>query len=505
MDSGSEMAVPEDIRRIPRPVNTVVEGRPNKDGTMRYIVRERSGTVYSNGRSRPRNGGVVGYIIDGRFVGRSDIEPVGPDEVSMITWAVERLALDSSADIIEDLREVYSETDAEMLYAMAILRVRHPELRNSRMKRDYRESILSEIFPNLPMSKNSVSEFLQNVGSAGDRMQTFLRTRCSRQSAGALVAVDGMLLTDNSDVNNLSNLSRKTRVRGNRDISMLFAFNVQKLEPICFTVYPGNMIDSKVYADFIESNDLRDAILVGDKAFTANAARGRFDGGRDLHYLFPIRRNAEVIGKLHLHDFNTVLKTYRGVTYCVSTDPRTRIRYYAFRDAERAADDETAYLESKRKAGKGVDSETLAKMRSSWGTIIFQSDLDLPAESVYDMYMQRWTIEEMFRMYKHIEEFDDTRVQSDYSVIGEQFVNFLSTIITSRIMNVFLEKGLLEKCGYTEVMDVLRRGLKFRNEKGEWVFRAQTDKEKDMLRKLDLMPKLPPKRGPGRPRKVQSS
>lgn len=45
------------------------------------------------------------------------------------------------------------------------------------------------------------------------------------------------------------------------------------------------------------------------------------------------------------------------------------------------------------------------------------------------------------------------------------------------------------------------RGLKFRNDGGEWVFRAQTEKEKEVLRALDLMPQLPPKRGPGRPRK----
>lgn len=77
-------------------------------------------------------------------------------------------------------------------------------------------------------------------------------------------------------------------------------------------------------------------------------------------------------------------------------------------------------------------------------------------------------------------------------------MNFVSTIISSRLMGLFLRKGLLERRTFGEVMDALKRSLKFKNENGDYVFRAQTDKEKEVLRTLDLMPKLPPKRGPGR-------
>ena len=310
-----------------------------------------------------------------------------------------------------------------------------------------------------------------------------------------------MLMTDNSGVNNLSAPSRKTRVRGNREMSMLFAYSIEQMEPVCFSVYPGNMLDSKAYADFIEENDLRDAVLIGDRAFTVRAAGAQFDGGRRLHYLFPLRRNAEAITRFRLNDYDGVLKTCAGVTYRVVHDTEADVRYYSFRDAERAAEEESAYLEGRRRGGKGVDASELARLRPRWGTVVFQTDLDMSPEAIHSMYMQRWTVEEMFRLYKNIEEFDDTRVRSDFSVMGEHLVNFISTLITSRLMGEFLAKGLLERCGYTEVMDVLRRALKFRDEDGAWVFRAQTDMEKDALRMLGLMPQLPPKRGPGRPRK----
>ncbi len=495
------MAVPKEIREVERPVNTVVEARVNKNGIPRYIVRERNGINYSNGHSRPKNGAVIGYIIDGKFVEKPSSGPIEPEERSMTTWAVERLILDLTKDVIDDLRMVYDEKDSEMGYSMAILKVRNPDLKNSRMNRDYSESILSEIFVNMPMSKNSVSEFLKTIGSAGLRMGEFIKARCSRLPAGAMLAVDGTLLTDNSIVNNLSAVSRKTRVRGNKEISLIYAYDIERGEPVCFSVYPGNMLDSKAYADFIRANNLQNALLIGDKAFSKNAASKEFKERPDLHYLLPVRKDAKIIRELRLHDYNGVLKTEPGVSYCVVNDTEHNIHYYAFRDAERAAEEERAYLEDRRKKGKSIDPIEIKRLRDTWGTIIYQSDMDMRPEDAYRAYSLRWTIELMFRLYKEIEEFDDTGVQSDASVIGEHFINFLSTIMTSRLMNRFLEVGLLEKMTFGEIMEILRRGLKFKDESGNWIFRAQTDKEKEVLRALDLMPKLPPKRGPGRPRK----
>lgn len=124
---------------------------------------------------------------------------------------------DTTSDIMDDLRKVYDEKDADTIYSMAILRVRHPGLKNSRMKRDYDESILARIFPSPSMSKNAVSVFLQKIGGAGNRIRGFMKARGSRLPAGALLALDGMLQTDDSDVDNLSAVSRKSKVRGGGD------------------------------------------------------------------------------------------------------------------------------------------------------------------------------------------------------------------------------------------------------------------------------------------------
>ena len=66
------MAVPEYIRMVPRPVNTIVEDN-GRDGPNRFAVRERVSIKYiSGGNPQPKNGKVIGHIRDGKYVPKQD-------------------------------------------------------------------------------------------------------------------------------------------------------------------------------------------------------------------------------------------------------------------------------------------------------------------------------------------------------------------------------------------------------------------------------------------------
>lgn len=498
------MKVPEEIRSIERPEHTVVAAQVNKSGT-RYYVREIKGTEKKNGRTWNVYGAVIGEIIDGKYVERMKEDSREPDEVGMQTWALETVVKNETVDILDDLRKVFDEKRAEALYCMAMLRTRRPGIKDSRMRGDYAESILSEIYPGLPMSKNCISEMLEDIGLQYTKIRKFLDLRITRLAPGAKAAVDGTLIGDGSIVNSLSELSRKARVRGGKEVSVLYAYDIERKEPICFSVYKGNMMDSKAYSSFIEENNLRDAMLVGDKAFSAEVARREFsDPDRRLHYLFPIRRNSEAIIRLKLYDYDSVLKTYDGVMYVRKYDKKTKSWFYSFREPGRAASEETDYLDKARKSKNGLDPDGLAKTMKRAGTIIYRSDLEMDAEEAYAAYRQRWMIEEMFHIYKQVEELDETRVQTDASVLGSYFVSFLSTIMTCRLIARLDTAGVLDKMTFADASNILRKTLRFRTKDKTWAYRALLDKEKSVLRKLNLIPQLPPKRGRGRPRKSDS-
>ena len=59
-------------------------------------------------------------------------------------------------------------------------------------------------------------------------------------------------------------------------------------------------------------------------------------------------------------------------------------------------------------------------------------------------------------MYKDIEDLDETCVHSDYSVMGTQFLNYLSTILSCRLVKHFETVSELDEVSYSNVLRLLQ-------------------------------------------------
>lgn len=73
----------------------------------------------------------------------------------------------------------------------------------------------------------------------------------------------------------------------------------------------------------------------------------------------------------------------------------------------------------------------------------------------------------VMRYYKQSCEFEETRVHDDYSVYVTEFINFLSSLLTYRLLSRFEDTGLLEEYTYREIMQRLRRAKKARTDEKE--------------------------------------
>jgi hypothetical protein len=127
---------------------------------------------------------------------------------------------------------------------------------------------------------------------------------------------------------------------------------------------------------------------------------------------------------------------------------------YAFKDAKKAAAEEKSYLANAQLKGT-FSSESYARKKHLFGVIVLESDQDLDAKTAYTCYEDRWLLELVFNRYKSDECLDHTDVQNDFSVIGGEFINFLSTVATCRIIKKAREAGLFETMSYGELMDDL--------------------------------------------------
>ncbi|MDY0236643.1 MAG: hypothetical protein RBR71_11465 [Gudongella sp.] len=148
------------------------------------------------------------------------------------------------------------------------------------------------------------------------------------------------------------------------------------------------------------------------------------------------------------------------------------------------------------------DPSELRSSREQFGTIVFISDLDAPPEIIYASYEERWELEVLFRFYKHILEMDETRVESEQSVIGTEFVNFLSVIMMCRLRKAFMNVRSICKKPFKSNMKLLRKSMMIRQTPdGVWLPKKITAAEEQVFIELGLLvaPSAEPKKR-GRPK-----
>ena len=483
------MSIPEDIRSVPRPKNTVVVAYgTNKD---LYAVRQRTGCVYQNGRRLPVNGQIIGHIINNEYVPLVTMPnlPVSQSPIELKGWGAVTLANSVAFSLLDELCTVYARCDALKIYCAALLRVCDPGIKDCELKDAYDESFLSELYPDVALSKNTICTFWQNIGKAYSRIVSYMTLRVATVEAGHHLIIDGTLKTNQSTVNTLSEFSRKARVKGSKDISILYAYDLENMEPVCSKCFPGNMIDSTAYESFLAEYGIKRGIIVGDKGFPSSCAFEQFKKNADLHYLNPLKRDSKYIKQCNLLAYTGQLPGHETVMYKKAQANDCENKWlYSYRYAEQAYKEECGWL---HRAAKSEDFDISDYDRESllFGTLILESDLDMTPLDAFLAYESRWEIELVMRYYKQACDFDETRVHNDYSVIASEFCNLLASIITHRILLLFDRKKLLEKKTYREIMQILRKAKKCRMEsRGDWKLIKMNSSQLKMLQELDLLP-----------------
>ena len=170
--------------------------------------------------------------------------------------------------------------------------------------------------------------------------------------------------------------------------------------------------------------------------------------------LLPPKRDSKLIKEHDALSWDKTIHFGDSTLLCRKTAVDGNKYLYSFRDVYRAGKEDMGFVEGTIKKDS-FDIEKYKKQKESFGTIVFVSDLDLSEKEVYRIYSERWLLELMFSQYKGDEGLTTTNVQGDFSVIGEEFVNFIATILTSRMARKADDAGLLETMSYGELMDDL--------------------------------------------------
>lgn len=455
------MSIPPEILAVERPSGTKVK----KNGNHYDVIKRTS--VYKDGRRVPKDLGKVGEIVDGKYVPRKKeaIPSMDYGDIDILDYGRIGLCHRVGKDILDSLRNVFSESDSETIYSIALLRSAYGNITDRDLKYRYDTSYLSVILPDVSLSEARVCRFLEILGGNYLKTVDYMKNVLKERDADTVTVVDGMLKDTTGKDSGFVQWSRKSRLKGTKEISILYAFDLKKKEPLCHKVYPGNMLDMTSFSDFIDTFDLRECTVMGDKGFLS-AENLLSLKERDVHYVMPLKRSDSRIGKYALLDFAETFRDGDDVIEAVKKNV-DGLYYYCYRSSFDSSNERRCYLANAEKK-KTYDSKAFGKKESRFGIICFVSDQDLDPKDVYSMYDRRWEIETFFGFYKNIVSLSSVRVQGDRSIIGTEFINMLSSVISSRVKKLFIEKELNRTYSYSQIMSYLDQPKKIRKPDGSW-------------------------------------
>lgn len=328
----------------------------------------------------------------------------------------------ASKSLYDELLESFEISDVTRIYTIALLRSSYGNVCDRDLRFRYETSFASELYPNVALSEGTICRFLEVLGRKINSLQAFIKNRIEKIDEGSIAVIDGMLKDCTCSISSFTNWSRKSRIKGEQDISLLYAFNSTTDETIAHNIYPGNMLDSTSFSDFVRQYNFSHCIIMGDKGFLTKEnlkSLSKYTG-----YIFPLKRSDNRFKTLELLKYTGTFKHDNDVIeYCKVNKGNNY--YYSFKNLSDEIIESKTYM-NKVNEDKTNDQEIYQNKRKKFGTIAFILNKDIKPFDVYTMYERRWEIESYFHFYKNIACLNNVRVQDDVSIIGSEFINFLS-------------------------------------------------------------------------------
>ena len=474
------MAIPQEIKDVERPKGTVIKYASG----FYYVVKRTS--VYKDGRRVPKDLGIIGKIIDGQYVPKDNVVLKNQKEIDIKNYGEVALFNKVSTELLEELKVVYDQKIAEKLYVIALLRACNYDLTNRDLKHEYDYSYLSNLYPDVSLSESTMPEFLEDIGAAYLRIEQFMRNRVSKTFQDTIL-VDGTLKSYNSENSMFSDWSRKGRVKGCKDFSILYSYDINTGEPISAKPYTGNMLDSTAFEDFIEHFKANNNLFIMDKGFWNQKDIDKIKENNTAKYIIPIKNNSKLITDNDLLNNYQILDKYNEDVILYNKKLIDNKIYYVFKNKSDSNIQEKAYLEKEKKKNSFNNAKYQAKLKE-FGVVIFESNYDTDPIEIYKAYESRWNIELMFKFYKNVLDITTTSVHNDYRVYGTEFINYLSLIISSKVKKELDKHKLLEKYSFKQIMRYLSKYKKCRvfDNRQEWKNNKLLGYISDIVKVLDI-------------------
>lgn len=387
-------------------------------------------------------------------------------------------------DIVESLQLNFPEM-GESIAAMAFYKLLYQSSFKN-MEYYYEESFLSELYPNLNLSKNSITSLLNKLGHQEEAILSF-KKRFLKGSQNIVFDLTHLLSQSSKMDINLPGYNSNQEYEP--QVNLFYLFSTDLRMPAYYRVMPGNISGMKALKITLEEAELRDCTLIGDKGFGSRENIETLDK-EGFQYILPLRRNNPNAdyAKLESRDYKKALDGHffyqeRPIFYASKAD--NGHQYTMFFDSKLRLQEESDYLLRIEKKFENYSMDGFLEKQLTFGTILTVTNTSLPAQEVYERYKSRMEVEVMFDTFKNTLQADSSSMQSKESFESWVLINHIALIMYYRLQGIIRKANLLKQYSAKDILERLIRIEKIKI-KSKWVTAEINSKTLQLLKKLEL-------------------
>jgi hypothetical protein len=478
--------ISEEIKKVKRPEHTEVRLLNGIYYVYPYI------SVWSKEKKKPIKHSLpyVGKIVfnnsTNTYVFESALKRVLNDEPEIKTFGDVALLDKLGISLYKELASYYGDNDAKKIYVYSILRLLTGDS-NSYLDDEYINSYISELYPNVAVSKNSVLDFIKILGNHENTNKKFLESRIKKEHK--VLIFDGTRIDNASKQSSLTEYGKDAYKTSNSQITEVRVYDIDIKEPIYYELVPGNVIDKVSFIKILDLFDVKDSIVVVDKGFnTKENIKYLLDN--NINFIVPMNDNSTSLKDLVKNNKYTDVfkyddKTIKAFKKEIINEDNKKSYAYIYKDPSISSAQESSYINKIVDDKKGYNVDKLNNKDLLFGAIGFITNMDTEIRIIYDYYKERWLVENNFRLEKTSIDNEAIRVHSTAGVYGVRFLMCIENIIISRLYKYLKEKNILKKYSCIQTLKKLSRYyVIFRNNK--WKLSITTKKNITFLIDLDI-------------------
>jgi len=433
--------LPEWVKRHKKPGIAIEE----RNGRY-YATRVKSVWDPNKGRARKITVEYLGVVTPEGIIPPKHKRPV---KVGGIREAGHVLLLNHFAKpLLKPLQQYWPDTWQSIL-AAAVLKLIYLEP-FKRLSFHYETSYASQLWPDAALSKNSITQLLEKLGSDWGAQRCFFE---DISQGNTHIAIDLTQIFSAS-----YNISWLEKGYNAEDIfydqfQILLLWSIETHLPAFLKILPGTASSARNLLHAVYESNLRNVTVVGDKGFFSDEnVRELEEAG--VHYILALKRDTQFIEYPSATQYKNYF-LYRDRAQWWRERMWKGRRVVVYLDKVMAGEEETMFLK-RVEEGRSTMKE-YRKHRNWFGTLALLTDTGMDAKELYEMYKTRREIEYAFDGLKNTLECDKTWIQSRESLQGYFFIHFISLYLYSQVLEHLRRKDLLQRYSVRDVLCFLSK------------------------------------------------